>query len=181
MKKIITILSFILLGLSGCGLSDPTATETPKDVYVGNNFSIKIAQDWEVLNKNDFPSTMPTETVLIIKNKNKDSVFTANLNVAEQKIKKGVLATDIAKGTKQKAKSSLLNYVEISESTNKDSSIVKRIFEGKKSAIDPIIRFKQLYAKKEVTGIIVTASFLPNEKESVVKMIDEMLDSFALN
>ena len=183
MKKIINkliVLSIILLTLSACGTSDPVAVENPNDFISNENFSIKIPQDWEVLRTTDFPASVPKETIAVVKNKIKSHTFTANVNIAQITVAKETTAMDIAKGTKAKIKTSLLNYKEISESTDEELTKVTTLFEGKKSASSPMLKFKQLYAANKEAGIIITAAYLPNEDESVVKLMDEMLDSFSL-
>ncbi len=53
-------------------------------------------------------------------------------------------------------------------------------FEGKRSVTDPVIHFKQLFLINGGIGYTLTAGYLPTEDESVVKVLNEMLNSFAL-
>lgn len=176
----ISVIFITLITLASCGGGEIPTEEATSDMFTTENFSIRAPQDWEVLKNTDFPASVPKETIAVFKNKIKSHTFTANVNISQQEVNEGVTATDISKATKAKVKTSLLNYKELSESTDKESTKITTVFEGKKSASDPMLRFKQVYAVKNTTAITITAAYLTNEDESVVKMIDEMLDSFTL-
>ncbi len=183
MKQIIKklgVITLTLITLTACGGAEPAPEDISKDLFTTENFSIKAPQDWEVLRTSDFPASVPKETLAVFKNKIKSHTFTANVNISQSTVEKIITASDISKATKAKLKTSLINYKELSESTDKESTKVTTVFEGKKSASSPMLIFKQVYAVKDTTAITITAAYLPNEDESVVKMMDEMLDSFSL-
>ncbi len=182
------IATFLLM--TGCFGSDGNGTDidtTGKVSYETANFSILVPQDWEILEKNSFPSNVPSNTEVAFRNNIKSEVFTANVNIALGGVNEGVNSFDFGKSSLSNAKSSLLSYEEIGSRDHLvpagDGNIETLVFEfqGKKSAAEPIVKFQQLYAVMGGNSYTVTAAYLPNEDESVVKMMEEMLNSFSLN
>ncbi len=194
MKNILSkilLLSLTTLALTSCFGGDDTSNtdgtiEAGKIVYETSEFAILAPQDWEILEKSTFPSTVPSNTEVGFRNNIKSEIFTANVNINTTAFADTISSKDFAKSTMSEAKSSLLSFQEV-ESLDHQVAIGDKVvntvineFQGKKSAIDPIIRFLQLYVTDNGIAYTVTGAYLPNEDESVVKMIEEMLDSFSL-
>ncbi len=194
MKKLL-IIFLIPLVLAGCfGSDDPTPadtntnTEIPgKVTYKNNEFSLLVPQDWETIERTDTTSNVPLEYSVGFRNNIKSETFTANVNIAKSQITEGLTVEDFAKSTLAKVKNSLIGFQEIkNEATNLgtgDASVAAYLleFEGKKSASDSVIRFKVILVTKAGVGYSITAAYLPAEDENVVKLTDEMLNSFTLN
>jgi hypothetical protein len=179
--------------MAGCGgttpaTGNPTGGSSRADflLYDGAAFTIGYQKDWEKIEKANFTSNVPAETMVAFRNNLKNEIFTANVNISQTAIPADVTAVDFGKSSLLKAKEGLVAFVELSKEDfafkYKDKTIATIIsgFEGKKSPSDPIIRFKQLYVVNNGFGYVVTAAYLPGEDESVVKMTDEMLHSFLL-
>ncbi len=189
--KIISLILLVPLLLTGCFGSDEeegevTGGEVGKASYDHAAFSIEFPQDWELLEVNNFTSNVPTETIVGFRNNIKSDVFTANTAIAQTILEDDTTASDFATSSKTKASQSLLSFEELGtlevEIGFEGSEIfgVTESFQGKKSASEPIIVFKQLFVVYEDIGYSVTTSHSTEEDETVVKYLDEMLNSFAL-
>lgn len=187
MKKILACISiaFLLTACSSDESGDSVATENTK-TYEGSNFTVKLPLDWEVIEPVDFTSAFPAQTQVAFLNNVQHEVYTANANVTVRAVEEGTVTADFAKNMLGNAKSSLLEFVEIGNSEkivmqgeNEISGIIYE-FQGKKSASNSIVTFRELYLVIGDQGIIFTASHLPDESENVVNQLNEMLDSFAL-
>lgn len=189
MKKLLILLAvpLILTGCFGMGeetlISEPAAGEME---YGTPDFSILAPQDWETIEKSDFTSSVPAETIAVFRNNIKSEIFTANVNISTVKVEKGISPSDLAISSRTRAENSLVSFEEISL-TNVEVPFgeifmpgARLIFTGKKSASDPIIYFDQIYVIHEELGFIVTSSSLAEEDETVVNYLDRMLNSFAL-
>ncbi|PIR54850.1 hypothetical protein COU74_03865 [Candidatus Peregrinibacteria bacterium CG10_big_fil_rev_8_21_14_0_10_36_19] len=179
MKKITYILATTIL-LTGCfGIGNAPITEAPLgyQIFENNELQITYPETWEVLTQENFNNQVPNSTIVSIRNKIKSDIFTANLNITSGQVK-DMTANDLQKANIEKLKNSLLNF-ELTETTKKDNGNLIR-FSGKKSANEAIINFAQLITTNQDMSYIVTTSHIPGEDESVVKDLDEMLDSFSL-
>lgn len=185
MKKGISILVLSLMTpllLTGCleGSDDSAVTsEAGKTLYSNEEFSISVPEDWRIIEENEFTSNVPTETVVVFRNNIKNEVFTANLNITKSRVEEGISSEDFGLSTLARSKNSLVSFAEIDRESRDPGYIIE--FEGKKTPGEAIIRFRQLYIVDGTAAYTVTAAFLPSEDESVVNMLDEMLNSFSLN
>lgn len=188
--KKITILglaSILLLSACGNDTKDPDqikkeAEAAGKIIYDTDEFSLQIPKDWEVIEKSSYPSNVPPEIVVGLRNNIKSDIFTANLTIAKKGLAEEILTRDFAKSSLATIKKSLMGFTLISENEGKIGELNTYLMEveGKKTSSEPIIRFKQLYIVNNSSGYTVTASYLPTEDESVVNALKEMLESFAL-
>lgn len=193
MKKILSLILAASFVLTNCGGSDSDTTEDKKVadeadqvIYETTNFSTQIPKNWETIEKNNFTSNVPEQTIVGFRNNIKSDIFTANLNIAQKSVEETLVVKDLAKSTLAIIKTSLIGFEQINEAEDKmdfgeDGLATYRLeFEGKKSASEPIIHFKQLYIVNGGVGYTVTAAYQQGEDESVVNALDEMLNSFAL-
>lgn len=188
-KNLAKILLFCLIPLTfngcfGSDSSDPTSTDTTpstgETLYSTSDFSMIYPQDWEILEKDDFTSNVPLETIVDFRSNVKNEIFTANINISVMNIEENLSAQDFAKSSLAKIKTSLIGFQEIlNEPFSKENSYILE-FEGKKSPSDPVVHFRQLHFVNGEKGYVVTAAYAPAEDESVVNAIDGMLNSFAL-
>ncbi|MCX6735046.1 MAG: PsbP-related protein [Candidatus Peregrinibacteria bacterium] len=194
-KHLVTIiisLTFTFL-FTGCSGSSSTSTTTPtikegNTVYENNTFSLQLPKSWEVIDKTSFTSTVPTETVIGFRNNIKSDIFTANVNVAQKQLQQSDSPSvkDFAKSSLEILRNNLISYQIFNEKEGKmtygkDGLVTYYTeLEGKKSASEQIIHFKQVYVINQGIAYTVTAAYLPNEDESVVTTVGEMLDSFYL-
>jgi hypothetical protein len=192
MKKLIAISLITLFSLTGC-FGDPADEEETDNTnqmystYKSSDISIIYPNDWEVLNSEDFTSNVPASTVVVFRNNLKNDIFTANLNISQAEIPLGTNNEDFALQTLNTQKYNLVGFTEIlRENYNiktgdeTEESTILSTFQGRKTITESLVEFKQTYIARNGFGIIVTAAYLPNEEQSVVMMLDEMLRSFAL-
>lgn len=194
-NKLLLALLITPIFLISCGGGSKTADVTPGEAtqnigklsYQGKNFSILFPKDWEAIEKDSFTSNVPAETVVGFRNNIKNDTFTANVNVAETQLTdKTILSKDFAKSTLANAKKHLVNFNQISLSDYRFPSGDKGIdtfiadFEGRKTASESTIHFKELYVVNGSIGYTVTGAYLPTEDNNVVLVVDEMLKSLAL-
>lgn len=184
------ISALLFTGCSG-GSSSSTTTPTLKEgntVYENNTFSLQLPKSWEVIDKTSFTSTVPTETVIGFRNNIKSDIFTANVNVAQKQLQQSDSPSvkDFAKSSLEILRNNLIGYQLFNEKEGKMTygkdglATYYTELEGKKSASEQIIHFKQVYVINQGIAYTVTAAYLPNEDESVVTTVGEMLDSFSL-
>jgi len=186
-KKLLTI-TFVSLFLTGCFGNGTSETETAQNkiVYQTDAYSIQIPYDWNIIEREDFTSTVPTDTAVVFKNNIRDELFTANLNIAVKNINDNISSLDLARSTQSYLKENIINFREISDEVYEvaigDRSIETSLytFQGKYAAVNPQVVFKQLYVAVQGAGYTLTAAYLPDEDETVVNFLDEMLKSFAL-
>jgi hypothetical protein len=189
--KLLTLSLISIISLTACGGGDEAETDTSNNgdlnVYDHSNFTVGFPTDWEVKEPADFPSNVPDSTIVSFQNKIKDEIFTANVNVSITNLSEAISSKDLAISTLAKAKNSLLAYSEISreevnltlnEEVVLDTYIIE--FEGKKTSIEEIIRFKQIYYSHNNIGVVATGAYLPSSEETIVNQVDEMLNSLAL-
>lgn len=184
---ILGLASILLLSACGNDTKDPDqikkeAEAAGKIIYDTEELSIQLPKDWEVIEKNSYPSNVPPEIVVGFRNNIKSDIFTANLTIAKKELAGETLTRDFAKSSLAMIKKSLMGFNLISENEGKTGEMDTYILEveGKKNSSEPIIHFKQLYIVNRGFGYTFTASYLPTEDESVVNALQEMLDSFAL-
>lgn len=195
-KTFLSILLITTLSFTGClGFGDDEETpdesadvedQPGKSVYNTDDFSITIDKNWEIVESDSFTSNIPQETVVGFRNNIKNQIFTANLNISRFNIEEGTTSQDLGKSTMAKAKQSLVNF-KLTQSENYtlengEDGIETVIydFEGKKSVSEELVHFRQLYVVNGVNAFVITAAYLPDEQESVVNLLDEMLKSFRL-
>ena len=190
-KKLATIgiiSSFLFAGCSGGGSTTSTTTTVKEGnvLYDNTAFSLQIPKQWEVIDKTSFTSNVPAETVVGFRNNIKSDIFTANVNIAQKTLTTPTLAKDFAKSSLEILRNNLIGYTLLNEKDGKMTygkdglATYSTEFEGKKSASEQIIHFKQLYVINNNIAYTVSAAYLPNEDKSVVTTIGEMLDSFSL-
>ncbi|MEK7547466.1 MAG: hypothetical protein AAB540_01080 [Patescibacteria group bacterium] len=178
---------------SGCSSEDEgtnstngTAENPNKALYEETDFSLSIPTSWEVINKNSFTSNVPANTIVGFRNNIKNEKFTANLNITQTNLTEEISSEDFAKSSMAKTKNSLVDFVEINKDTAKVNSPDGEIeaylveMEGKKSVNEPIVHFKQLHIVNGDKAYTITAAYLKEEDESVINMLDEMVNSFTL-
>lgn len=163
---------------TGCGAITEDEVPVGKKLIETAAFQLLAPEAWEQINSGDFTSGVPQSTVMAIRSNIKNEIFTANLNISQTALDQEISSNELAKNTEAKNKTSLVDYKQISTTTNDRGSIT--IFSGRRSAADSDITFTQLYVVDKTTAYTVTAAALSTEEESVVKMLDEMIDSFSL-
>jgi len=192
----LVLISVFALSLTGCfGETTDTGgtigTAAPgKILYETNDFAVEIPDDWEIVESGDFTYNVPSDTIVAFRNNIKSEIFTANVNVSKVLISEEDLsAEDFAKSSKSKVKNSLLSFKEFEGSGVGGTILIGDIevathylaFQGKKDSPDPIVNFGQLYTVYNGIGYTITGSHLPEEDETIVNYVDQMLNSFALN
>ena len=180
------LIPLVFIGCSGGEEETPTAEDPTalagKKVYETTDFSVTIPSEWEIIEKANFTSNVPPETVVAFRSNIKSDAFTANVNVAAKTLEEGVTLDDFAKGNYKNAQNSLVEFTEVLSDKQTISNVEVYIseYEGKLSPADSIVHFRQLALVDGNTGYLITGGFLPNEDETVVKNVDEMLNSFRL-
>ncbi len=185
-------MGFTLVAMTGCGGSDEeTGTSetggTGQAQYKATDFAIIIPSEWETLEAADFTSQVPGEARVAFRSNFKNESFTANLNIGQKKIEDTVSSSDFAKSNLATVKKNLLAFrliatqkVTIPVGEDEEVEGILNQFEGKRVATDPIVEFKQISVVYNGIAYTVTGAFLANEDESIVKQLDQMLDSFSL-
>lgn len=188
MKKILSI-SIIAtsLFLTACGGNEDSTnsngTTIDKQTYEAEDFTISIPSDWEIIDRNDLTSNIPSDVIVAFRNNVKSESFTANANVTFTELPEDNSLEDFAKNSLAQIKITLIDFQEINNESyelNDETPAYLLAFQGKQGASEMPIVFKQVYVASGSSVYIVTAAYLVQEEESVVKSLDEMLDSFML-
>ncbi len=184
----VIVLTIVIFAFTGCGEEAITTNSVSAGMkgYETANFYIHYPQDWKIIEKINFPSTISKDVIVAFKNNIKNEVFTANINIAVNVSNESISSKDFAVNTIEKNKTNLigLTNIEGSEETVMlgDTKIKAYVYQftAKKTASAPTIKFIQLFVSKGDVIYTVTSSHLPNEDESIVKQLNEMLNSFVL-
>lgn len=184
---------FILISLPivffGCGTSSTTQYDINTidyTAYSNANFSILYPNDWEIIERGNFPSSVSNDVIVVFKNNIKSEIFTANLSLAIGISDQKINTKDFALNTLEKAKVNLIDFVELNQSEDSVKSGTTELpayvaqFSGKKQNSSPKIIFTQLYVAKDKVIYTLTAAYQTNEDESIVKKVNDMLNSFSL-
>jgi hypothetical protein len=182
-----TLIILSLFSLTACfGSEDEEAivddTSPSYSKYEQADFGIIYPKDWEVITKDNFTSNIPASTVIVFRNNIKSDLFTANLNISQSVLNPQSTSLDFSIQTLNTEKYNLVGFQEISRETytigGEESFIVT--FQGRKTITENLIEFKQLCIARNGYGIIITAAYTPNENQSIVMKMDEMVRSFTL-
>jgi hypothetical protein len=179
--------------LSGCfnlsgtttGSSTKTIDENSK-LYETNAFSIVIPKVWEVIEKDAFTSEVPPETVVVFRNNVKNENFTANVNIVQNNLQQATSSVEYSKLVNNRQKSGLYNYKETKIDTIKvkiggtDEDTVLLAFEAKKGTDEKVVHYIQTYAVKGNSAFIITGAISPQENDSTVKTVEDMVKSIVL-
>jgi hypothetical protein len=192
MKKLLLITFATMIGLTGCfgggEEEEGIVTEATNQYsqYERSDFSLLYPSDWEILESEDFTSNVPSSTAVVFRNNLKNDIFTASLNISQSEITTGTTSKDFSLQTLNIQKYNLVGFNEsireeyiLGDEITGEKTFIST-FQGRKTATESLVEFKQLCIARNGFGIIVTAAYLPNEEQSVVMMLDEMLRSFAL-
>lgn len=185
------IITALTLAACGSDESDESATvENPsqasKSNYETNEFKISYPTQWEVIDSTSYTSNVPPEILVAFRNNIKNEVFTANLNISKNELNENINSLDFAKSSMAKAKSTLVSFEEINTenySIEYGGEAIETLiteFQGKKTASEPVVRFKRLSLVWGNQAFTVSGAYLPGEDEAVIQAIDDMLRSFAL-
>lgn len=149
-------------------------------------FKIVIPREWDVIEKKDFTSEVPQETLLVLRNNVKNEDFTANANVVRRDLQTTKETLEYAKEVINREKTGLYNYKELQRNTVKiligDKSVdtYSISFEGAKDPASPVLRFFQTYAVKDKFAYIVTGAVSTKENDNNIKTVQDIVKSFSL-
>ncbi|MFA5820701.1 MAG: PsbP-related protein [Candidatus Gracilibacteria bacterium] len=195
MKKFLSGFLIVLTSLtfSACGSGDDTpstnsdiSVDADQKLYENSELAIAYPQDWEVLERDDFTSNVPFQTIVAMRSNIKNEKFTTNIAVNKKDFEEDTKSIDFAKGTIEQAKNTLQNFKEIESKTVKVKFGKNELdgylatFQGKNDAASPIVTLKQLYVVNGKTGYMITAAYLSDTDAATLKMIDSSLNSFML-
>lgn len=182
-KKIslLSLLIFSAVVMTACGETETTTTGT---LYETDAFSIQAPRNWEIIT--DFQSNQPKETVVAFRNNVKTKDFIANITITKNTLSSVFSSTDYTKIVIEELKTELVNFEEISSENIKllvgsqEIDATFNHFSGKQKTDSDTLQFMQIYAVKENSGYIVTASATTNEEESVLDALTQALKSFSV-
>lgn len=183
---LILVLPLMLLGCSGNEDAGNGIDTAGKKTYQTANFSINYPQDWEIIEKNKFSSSVPKDIVVGFRSNIKNEIFTANVNIGVSILDQDLSSKDFGISTMAKASHRLIEFSELSaiqDSVNSTNGLLDAYvvqFEGKKTPSDPLVHFTQLFASSNGVVYTLTSAYLPDEDEMIVKQGVEMLNSFTL-
>ena len=132
----------------------------------------------------DLKSDMPKNTLVAIRNNARNPKFTANVVVLKNDLSEEVPTIDYARALREKMKSTLNSYKEISvepKSVKVQGREVNSLFiyvEGRLHPEDDLKRYMQVAAVKGKNVYVVAAAGLANEKEDVFKKLETIVKSF---
>lgn len=179
-KLLIPLLLIGTLTLSGCfggdeeGNTEPKP-ESPAGIYKTVEFQINKPDSWEIFQKKDFTSDVPPNTQVVMRSKQKNEIFIANVSVIKNFLPEGLSQKDYAKKIMESHRLALQNFEELDRTENEEG--VTTLFQGKRAAEEPLLKFVQKIAIKNKTAFISTASFILNEDEQVTKEAQEIAES----
>jgi len=178
------------LFLTACFGSDTNDTGTNSTIvgreYSGQNYSILVPMDWEIIEQNKFTSSIPADIDVGFRSNIKNETFTANTSIAINSFEEDIQIKDFALATLSKARKNLYAFKEISFNEDTVDSTIGPLssyvmeFEGRKTSKDSLVKFIQVFVEKNKIIYTITGAYAENEDESIVKTLIEMINSFTL-
>lgn len=189
MKNVLVsgIAAFLLL--AGCGGDDadggPIDNPTLQH-YSGGTFSIDVPRDWEIIERNNMPSSVPSETVVAFRNNVKNPFFIANITVSKFPLEQPLSHADFATLMIQKHKDTVIDFTELSRETvtlrvgGDDSETMIFSFQGRDGFEGDVIVFREAYLVSGDFAYVMTAGHGQSEDAGVVIQLESALKSFQL-
>ena len=189
-RKMLVMLMIVFSGLSltGCfnfGGDTAATVDARSRVYESDEFTITIPREWEVIEKNQFTSNIPKETEVVFRNNVKNETFTATTQVLKKPLQEEVSTLDYARMVINRQQD-LYDFRELAREEVKmkidgreENSYLIR-FEGRKAPKEKLVRYSQVYAVKGKNAYIVLAAYAPQENESVVKTMEDIVKSLSV-
>lgn len=182
----VLILALSTVFLNGClgfgGDDDKTGDTKGLSMYEGGEFFINIDPNWKIINKADFYSDIPKETLVAFTAPEAFDGFFINVNIIKEDIKQKVPSVDYGRANINLAGQNLTDYQKIQEAEidlNGRPALV-HIFQARLNPTEKLIRFVQLYVTKERNGYIVSGGMLPDTPKELRDKVGSIVTSFRL-
>lgn len=175
--------------LSGC-----FGGSTKKDVvtkkiegfhsYATEEFAIQIPDEWETLDRVDFKSDTPKNTIVSFRSNLRDPKFTPNIVIIKNELTEDVKSSDYAKALEQKLANSLTSYQQILVQEDKtvvggqEQDTMFAHLEGRDSPTADLKRFFQKAGVKGKTAYVVMGACLSSAGDGAFKKIESAVRSF---
>jgi hypothetical protein len=191
---LVTMLTVSPLIFSGClnfSSSNTAATQTvtadqTNRLYETPEFIVKFPKVWDLIEKKNFTSDVPQETVVVFRNNVKNEDFTANVNVVRNSLQNTKETLEYAKEVIQRQLTGLYDYKELKRDSTKMNIGGKQVdtyfveFEAKKDLTDQPARFIQTFAVKGNNGYIIMGAVSTKEDPNVQKTVEDIVKSFTI-
>lgn len=174
--------------LTGCGGDDATDKSGDLTVqhYSGGTFSIDVPRDWEVIERNNMPSSVPPETAVAFRNNVKNPFFIASLTVSQFAMSRPLSNADFAAFMIQKHKDTVHDFAELAREpvtlrvSGEDSETMIFSFQGRDGFDGDITVFREAYLFSGDLAYVVTAAHGQSEDAGTVIQLENALESFQL-
>lgn len=166
--------------LSGCGSAN-IETDDLK-VFDHSTFAMKLADDWNVIGKNDFYAEIPKETLIAFSAPEAYNGFYINVNVIEENLNQMVSSLDYGRANINLSGQNLTDYQKIQEvqlDVNGEPTLL-HIFQARLNPSSKLIRYIQLYTTKGTRGYIVSGGMLNDTPKELRDLVGSMVTSFRL-
>lgn len=183
LKKSLAVLTILLFTtvLSACGGGETTTNQNLK-TYDGTEFSININPEWKVINRSDFYSEIPKETLVAFTTPEAYDGFFINVNVIKEDLKQNVSSIDYGRANINLSAQNLTDYRKVQEVIMQvgNEPALLHIFEARLNPTEKLIKFVQLYATRGNYGYIVSGGMLPSTPKEIRDLVGATVTSFNL-
>jgi hypothetical protein len=178
---------FFLSGCINLGGSSANKTDDARiKTYDGGAYSVKMPAEWEIIEKKDFTSDVPDVTMVVFRNNVKNETFTANVNIVLNPLQQTTPTVEYAKMVINRQKGGLIDFKEIKREDTKiqiggkgaDSLFL--VFDARKNADNPLIRYFQTYAVKDKQAYIISGALSPGEDNVMMQTVESIVKSLQL-
>ncbi len=192
-KKIIALLLSSIVVISGCsagggssGTSGTGIEESVMQTLGTGEYQITVPKAWNIVKKNEFTSDVAGNAVIVFQANRKNEIFLTNVNITKNVLSQSMISLDYGKIVLANQKNTLQNFVEKNREEfdttigGAKQRVILAKFEGKRTAVDPVLTFVQAYYVKDRTAYIVTGAYVNSEDPDVQKEADNIVRSFSI-
>lgn len=170
----------------GSGASGTGVEESVMQTLGTDDYQITVPKAWNIVKKNEFTSDVPGNAVIVFQANRKNEVFLTNVNITKNILSQSMISLDYGKIVLANQKNTLQNFVEKNREEfdtaigGTKQRVILAKFEGKRTAVDPVLTFVQAYYVKDRTAYIVTGAYVNSEDPDVQKEADNIVRSFSI-
>jgi len=154
-------------------------TEVSLNLYQGENFTIGMLENWQSVERNEFPPSIPKEALVAFLS----SDTTININLVREFLNGMVSSLEYANANILVAGDVLLDYdkVSIEDVSINDQPTRLHVFKGRPSKSDLLLKYLQVYIVKDNVGYTITGTLYVDSTVEEVNTMRDVLLSFSFN
>jgi len=169
----------VLTSLSGCLGFGEDETASGFSLKKFSTFQVEVPKDWRNIDKKEFSSIVPEETVAVFASSARDG-FIKNLNILKENINTEASSNSYAKANILIGGKSLIDYAKIEEEHINigGEDTVLHVFRARNSSTDKLLNFIQTYLTRGKIGYTITCVLPENASDEEIPVCKKAVSSF---